>query len=313
MNPFQLFFTYVIWQPQINILRFAYELTDDIGYAIILLAIILNIPIWYLYFKSFLSTQKQRALAPKMKAIQLKYKDEPLEMRKQLVEFNKKHGINNSATFYMIIFQLFFITVLYTLIQEIGTKESNYLYSWAWSSDVYKFPTQVFGGPNVKDSVQPYLWVTILTSVNAYLQGMVMFKWSPQIKIKPLPDQSDEQKEQAIAMEKSQIFLAMYFTPILYLVINYNLPLGLNIYLLTSTTVTLLRLMFVSFYYRNHTKELIKQMDQTDPDESDIYIAQVEGKTVTSRDQEETVVDVEAKAKPKKVIAKKVAKNKKKK
>jgi YidC/Oxa1 family membrane protein insertase len=312
MNPFQLFFTYFIWQPQINILRLTYELTHEIGFAIILLAIILNIPIWYLYFKSFLSTQKQRALAPKMKAIQLKYKEEPLEMRKQLMEFNKKHGINNSATFYMIVFQLFFITVLYTLIQEIGAKESNYLYSWAWDSDVFKFPSQVFGGPNVKDSVHPFLWITVLTSINAYLQGMVMFKWAPQIKIKPLPDQTDEQKQQAEALEKSQIFIGIYFTPILYLIINYNLPIGLNIYLLTSTTVTLLRILFVSFYYRNHTKELIKQMDETDPDESDIYVAELEGKTITSRDSLENIVDVEAKIKPRKVAAKKSIKKKKK-
>ena len=313
MNPFQLFYTYFIWQPQINILRLTYEFTHEIALAIILLAVILNIPIWYLYFKSFLSTQKQRALAPKMKAIQLKYKDEPLEMRKQLVEFNKIHGINNTATFYMIIFQLFFITVLYTLIQEIGSKDSNYLYSWAWGTDVFRFPNQVFGGPSIKDSVHPFLWITMLTSINAYLQGMVMFKWAPQIKIKALPDQTDEQKQQAEAMEKSQIFLGIYFTPILYLVFNYNLPLGLNIYLLTSTTISLLRIMFVSFYYRNHTRELIKQMDETDLDQSDIYTAQINGETVTSRDDEQNIVDVKAKAKPKKIVAKKSGKIKKKK
>lgn len=312
MNPFQLFYTYFIWQPQINILRLTYEFTHEIALAIILLAVILNIPIWYLYFKSFLSTQKQRALAPKMKAIQLKYKDEPLEMRKQLVEFNKKHGINNTATFYMIVFQLFFITVLYTLIQEIGSKDSNYLYSWAWGSDIFKFPNQVFAGPSIKDSVHPFLWITVLTSINAYLQGMVMFRWAPQIKIKALPDQTDDQKQQAEALEKSQIFIGIYFTPILYLVINYNLPLGLNIYLLTSTTVTLLRILFVSVYYRNHTKELIKQMDETDPDESDIYIAQVDGETLTSRDNDQNILDEEAKVKPKKALTKKVIKKKKK-
>ncbi len=305
MNIFQLFYTYFIWQPQINILRLTYEFTHEIAFAIILLAIILNIPIWYLYFKSFLSTQKQRALAPKMKTIQLKHKDEPLEMRKQLMEFNKKHGINNAATFYMIIFQLFFITVLYTLIQEIGSKDSNYLYSWLWSSDVFNFPNQVFGGPSIKDSVHPFLWITILTSINAYLQGMVMFKWAPQIKIKPLPDQTDEQKQQAEAMEKSQIFIGIYFTPILYLIINYNLPLGLNIYLLTSTTVTLLRILFVSMYYRKHTLELIKQMDETDPDETDIYLSDVNGKTLASRDDEVIIIDVETKIKLNKSFTKK--------
>jgi YidC/Oxa1 family membrane protein insertase len=310
MNPFQLFFTYFMWQPQINVLRFTYEVTHDMGYAIVLMAIILNIPIIYNYAKSFLSLQKQRSLAPKMRAIQAKYKEDPMEMRKQLVEFNKKHGIDTSALFFTIIFQVVILTGLFSLIREIGTKESNYLYSWAWGSDVYTFPTKIFNGPNLNDSVHNHLWVTVLTSLNAYFQGLATFKWFPQIKLKPAPDQSEEQIQQAEAMEKSQSFLIIYFIPIMYLVVNYTLPLGLGIYNLVSTTLTLLRLVAVSFYYRNHTKELIKQMDETDPDESDVYTAQLDGQTVTSRD--ETIVDVEAKVKPKKTVTKKTVKKKKK-
>jgi YidC/Oxa1 family membrane protein insertase len=302
-----------MWQPQINVLRFTYETTHDMGYAIILMAIILNIPIIYIYAKSFLSLQKQRSLAPKMRAIQAKYKEDPIEMRKQLMEFNKKHGINGSALFFTIIFQIVILTGLYSLIREIGTKESNYLYSWAWGSDLYTFPTKIFNGPNLNDSVHNYIWIPVLTSINAYFQGLATFKWFPQIKLKPAPDQTEEQIQQAEAMEKSQSFLIIYFTPIMYLVINYTLPLGLGIYNLVSTTLTLLRLVAVSFYYRNHTKELIKQMDETDPDKSDIYVAEIEGKNVTSRDIEEQVVDVEAKVKPKKISAKKTVKNKKKK
>jgi YidC/Oxa1 family membrane protein insertase len=311
MNPFQLFFTYFMWQPQINVLRFTYEVTHDMGYAIILMAVVLNIPIIYVYAKSFLSLQKQRSLAPKMRAIQTKYKEDPMEMRKQLVEFNKKHGIDSSGLFFTVIFQIVILAGLFSLIREIGTKESNYLYSWAWGSDLYTFPNKIFNGPNLNDSVHGYLWITVLTSLNAYFQGLATFKWFPQIKLKPAPDQTEEQIQQAEAMEKSQSFLIIYFTPIMYLVINYTLPLGLGIYNLVSTTLTLLRLVAVSYYYRNHTKELINKMDETDPDESDIYVAEVEGKTVTSRDQEETVVNV--KAKSKKIVAKKVIKNKKKK
>lgn len=310
MNPFQLFFTYFMWQPQINILRFTYEITHDMGWAIVLMAIILNIPIIYIYAKSFLSLQKQRSLAPKMRAIQAKYKEDPLEMRKQLVEFNKKHGINSAGLFYTVIFQIVILAGLYSLIREIGTQQSNYLYSWIWGSDVYTFPTKVFNGPNLNDSVHGYLWITVLTSLNAYFQGLATFKWFPQIKLKPAPDQTEDQIQQAEAMEKSQSFLVIYFTPIMYLVFNYTLPLGLGIYNLVSTSLTLLRLVLVSYYYRNHTKGLIKQMDETDPDETDIYVAQINGETVTSRDEEQNIVDVEAKVKPKKTVTKKVTKKK---
>lgn len=302
-----------MWQPQINVLRFTYEITKDMGYAIILMAIILNIPIIYIYSKSFLSLQKQRALAPKMKAIQAKYKEDPMEMRKQLVGFNKKHGINSSGVLLMVFFQIVILASLFYLIREVGTLPSNYMYSWAWGSDIFTFPTKVFGGPNLNDSVHGYLWITVLTSINAYLQGLATFKWFPQIKLKPAPDQTEEQAQQAEAMEKSQTFLIMYFTPIMYLIFNYNLPLGLGIYNLASTTLTLLRLVVVAFYYRNHTKQLIKQMDETDPDESDVYVAEVEGKTVTSRDETDNIVEVKAEIKPKKIVSKKSAKNNKKK
>jgi YidC/Oxa1 family membrane protein insertase len=305
MNPFQLFFTYFLWQPQINVLRFAYEQTQEMAWSIVLLAVVMNIPIWYLYFKSYPIMQKTKALAPKMRILQTKYKEDPLEMRKKLMEFNKKHGISNSATFLMIVFQLFVITVLYSIIHELGTKESNYLYSWAWGSDVFKFPSQIFGGPSLTDSVKPHLWIVVLTSLNAYLQGMVMFKWGPQIKVKPNPDATEEQKLQAETMEKSQTFIGIYFTPILFLFFNYFLPLGLNIYNLASTTLTLLRLVITSVYYRNHTKELIKQMDESDPEEDGTYF------------EEENVVDVKAidtklEQKQIKLTKKPAAKNKKK-
>jgi YidC/Oxa1 family membrane protein insertase len=312
MNPFQLFFTYFMWQPQINILRLSYEITHDMGYAIVLLAIILNLPIIYIYSKSFLSLQKQRSLAPKMRDIQVKFKEDPIEMRKQLMEFNKKHGINGSAIFYLAFLQIVILAGLFYIIREIGITQSNYLYSWAWGSDVYTFPTKIFNGPNLNDSVHGYLWITILTSLNAYFQGLATFKWFPQIKLKPAPDQTEEQKQQAEAMENSQTFIAIYFIPIVYLVVNYTLPLGLGIYTLTSTTLTLLRLVAVAFYYRNHTKELIRQMDETDPDESDIYTAEIEGKTVTSREANDQIVDVEANVKPTKVETKKIVKKKKK-
>jgi YidC/Oxa1 family membrane protein insertase len=313
MNIFQPFFTYFMWQPQINVLRLTYQITQDMGYSIILMAIVLNIPIIYVYAKSFLSLQKQRSLAPKMRAIQIKYKDDPMEMRKQLVGFNKKHGIDSSGLFFTIIFQIVILAGLYSLIQEIGTKQSNYLYSWAWGSDVFTFPTKIFNGPKLNDSVHGYLWITVLTSLNAYMQGLATFKWFPQIKLKPAPDQTEEQIQQAEAMEKSQSFLIMYFTPIMYLVINYSLPLGLGIYNLVSTSLTLLRLVAVSFYFRNHTKELIKQMDETDPDESDVYVVDVDGKAITSRDETDNVVDVESKIKPKKIVTAKAGKNRKKK
>jgi YidC/Oxa1 family membrane protein insertase len=312
MNPFQIFFTYFLWQPQINILRFAYEQTHEMAWSIVILAVVMNIPIWYLYFKSFPIVQKTKALSSKMRALQAKYKEDPLEMRKQLMEFNKKHGINNSATFLMIFFQLFVLTVLYSIIHEIGTKDSNYLYSWAWGSDTFRFPSQVFGGSLLTDSVQPHLWIVVLTSINAYLHGMIMFKWGPQIKIKPDPNQTEEQRLQAETMEKSQTFIGIYFTPIIFLVSNYYFPLGLNIYNLASTTLTLFRLLITSIYYRNHTKDLIKQMEETDPDESDIYTAQIDGETVTSRDPMDNVVDVVAKVKTVQNTNKKVNKKKRK-
>jgi YidC/Oxa1 family membrane protein insertase len=291
MNPFQLFFTYFLWQPQINVLRFAYEQTHEMAWSIVILAVVMNIPIWYLYFKSYPIMQKTKALSTKMRALQTKYKEDPLEMRKQLGEFNKKHGLNNSATFLMIFFQLFVITVLYHIILELGTKESNYLYSWAWGSDTFRFPSQIFGGALLTDSIQPHLWIVVLTSLNAYLQGMVMFKWGPQIKVKPNPDATEEQKLQAETMEKSQTFIGIYFTPILFLIFNFYLPLGLNIYNLASTTLTLLRLLITSVYYRNHTKELIAQMDESDPEEDGTYFEVVEGDNIVDVESIETKLE----------------------
>ncbi len=273
MNIFQTIWTYLVWAPQINLLKIGHSLTGDTGVAIIFMACVVNIPLWLLYGKSYITMQKQKVLSPQIAEIRAKHKDSPVEMQKAMGEFSKKHNLDMSGTFQMIFFQIFFVTGLFGVVNVIEKGEStNYLYSWLWGSDVFTFPTKILGGAfDLHDSVHNQLWIVLLTSFLSYIYGMYTFKWSPQIKVTPPKDQTEEQKIQMEAMERSQNFVGIYLNSILFLFINFNLPLGLNIYSLTASILSLLRQIVITRYYARHTQELIDQMQDSDPDKTADY------------------------------------------
>ena len=321
MNIFQTIWTYLVWAPQINLLKLGYSLTGDTGIAIVFMACVVNIPLWLLYGKSYITMQKQKVLAPQITEIRSKYKETPVEMQKAMGEFSKKHNLDMSGTFQMIFFQIFFVTGLFGVVNVIEKGEAtNYLYSWAWGSDIFTFPTKILGGAfDLHDSVHNQAWIVLLTSFLSYIYGMYTFKWSPQIKVAPPKDQTEEQKIQMEAMERSQNFVGIYLNSILFLFINFNLPLGLNIYSLTASVLSLLRQIVITQYYANHTRELISQIQESDPDKTANYTMDTSENilenTVDISDKSEQILDVEAikveiKTNPKNKTSKKLKKKK---
>ena len=74
------------------ILMLCYKITPNYGVAIILLTLLVKIAIFPLTKKGSESTLRMQALAPKIKEIQTKYKDNPQKMNAEMAEFYKKEG-----------------------------------------------------------------------------------------------------------------------------------------------------------------------------------------------------------------------------
>lgn len=64
------------------------------GWAIIVITIIIKAVFWPITRMQTRTSQRMAALQPQMKALQAKYKDDPLKMQKKMSEFWKEHKIN---------------------------------------------------------------------------------------------------------------------------------------------------------------------------------------------------------------------------
>jgi YidC/Oxa1 family membrane protein insertase len=64
------------------------------GWAIVAITIIIKLVFWPLTQASTRSMKRMQALQPQMKAIQEKYKDDPMKMNKKVMEFMKEHKVS---------------------------------------------------------------------------------------------------------------------------------------------------------------------------------------------------------------------------
>ena len=293
MNPLFILWEKLVWQPQINLLYLFYKQFNDIGWSLVLLAVVANIPLLWLYSKSYINIQKSRMLQPQLQSIQKKYKDDALEMRKQTVEFYKKHNVNNSYMMYMLVFQLFFITGLFTIVSELQKNAPvGALYSFLVPSSQFQFPIIAFGFLDITAQITTHIWILVLNAILSLFYGLYTFKWAPQIKLPENPDRTAEEIEQAKAMEKSQMFIGVYFSPILLTAINFTLPIGVNLYGVVASIMSITRQVLITNFYAKETETLYRQIIESDQSLSDMPLNSVE---ISSLSDTANVVEINSK------------------
>ncbi|MEI6729003.1 MAG: YidC/Oxa1 family membrane protein insertase [bacterium] len=285
MNIFQELFRVVVYEPQLNLLYFFYQITGhEIGISVILLAFAVNLMILPIYAKSYINMQKTRILQPRIKEIQDTYKKDPQVLLAKMREFNIKHGISTGYVFLVLLVQLFFISGLYVVINDVVQgKTLGGLYSLFWGvGHLADFKNSVgeslaFGFIKIGASAKDYLWIPVIALIFSYLYGMYTFRWAPK-PVLPKPTKvvkknSKGKDEPPLldpeAMQKSMEFQSIYILPIFLFVIQYSLPTGLNIYFATTSFIALIRQVFLTKFYTGHTDKLLADIAESDPSSKD--------------------------------------------
>jgi YidC/Oxa1 family membrane protein insertase len=275
MNIFHWLFENLVYKPQLNILQFLYNVTGDIGISIILLALIINLCLWPLFASMYVNGQKMKVLQPKLNEIREKHKDNQQELVKATLEFNKKHKINNGSIILVLIGQIFIASGLWSLTNDVSTgKQIQGLYNFLFNTDAASFSTQAFGSLAIGDSASMHIWLPTINAVLSFLFGMYLFRWAPKPKF-PTPAQpakKDGDTKAALDPEaflKMQEFQTIYVMPIFLFLINYRLTVGVNLYFVTVSLLSLARQIFLTNFYANHTDKLIEEIAASDPTSKD--------------------------------------------
>lgn len=114
MNPIH-FLTNEVMLPILNMF---YGVTHSYGMAIVLLTLVVKAALFPLTAKQFKASRQMQMLQPKLQELQAKYKNNPEEMQRKLMEFYKENNANPFASCLPTLLQLPFIFALYAALMS---------------------------------------------------------------------------------------------------------------------------------------------------------------------------------------------------
>ena len=149
-------FTFIA-KPMFVLLQFLQGYIGNWGWTIVALTILVKLVLYPLSYKGMVSMQKLKDLAPKMKEIQLKYKDDKQKQSMHMMELYKKHGANPMGGCLPLILQIpIFFAIYRVLINAIELKGAEWIF---WIHDLA--------------AMDPFFVLPILMGATMYIQQKI--------------------------------------------------------------------------------------------------------------------------------------------
>lgn len=201
----------VISKPLLVALVWLYGVTGNYGIAIILLTMLMKLLTFPLTQKSYISMQKTKQVAPKLKELQKKYGHDKALLGQKQMEFYKEAGVNPAAGCLPMLIQM---PVWFAL------------YRTLWKS--------------VELFQQPFaVWLTDLSAPDPFyvlpvIMGLTMFI---QSRFQPTPADQPQMKYVQMGM------------PFFLTFIMLNMPAGLTLYMVTNNFLSIAQQAFIKRKY----------------------------------------------------------------
>ncbi|MDR1466687.1 MAG: membrane protein insertase YidC [Treponema sp.] len=211
------------------LLMFFYRLIPNYGVAIILLTLLVKLMFFPLTRKGSESTLRMQTLAPKIKEIQDKYKDNAQKMNAEMAEFYKKEGYNPMSGCLPLIIQIPIFFAMYNLFNNHFDLRGA-MFIPEWIPDL-SLPEAVWNFPD--GFHLPILgWTAIRALPFIYVASQLLYG-----KITQTPGQTNN---------NTQMKLMLYAMPIVFFFILYDVPSGLLIYWIMSNVLTLFQQLLIN-------------------------------------------------------------------
>ncbi|NPA28513.1 MAG: membrane protein insertase YidC, partial [Epsilonproteobacteria bacterium] len=205
-------------KPFFKIMLAIYEFVGNWGWAIVIFTILVKLVLFPLSYKGLMSMQKLRDLAPKMKELREKYKDDPMKMNQQMMELYKKHGANPMGGCLPMLIQIPIFFALYRVLLNADELQGA---PWIlWITDLSR--------------PDPYYILPILMGVTMYIQQ----KLTPNTMTDPM---------------QQKIF---NWLPAIMTLFFITFPSGLVLYWLVNNILSILQQIYINKAYEKYKAEL---------------------------------------------------------
>jgi len=111
------FFTFIS-RPLFTLLAFLHSVFGNWGWSIVVMTMLIRLVLFPLTYKGMVSMNKLKALSPKIKELQAKYKGDKQKLNTHMMELYKKHGANPMGGCLPIVLQIPVFFAIYRVLQN---------------------------------------------------------------------------------------------------------------------------------------------------------------------------------------------------
>jgi len=223
----------------VTLLGFFYKITHDWGLAIICLVIIVRLILHPITKRSQMSMAKLSKFGPEIERLKQKYGDDKEALNREMMSFTKEHGVTSGlmGCLPMLLQMPIWIALWSSLQSTFELRHASFLWGFTWIKDLAQ-PDRLIYFP----SHPIRFWYLHLDSINILPILMAVVFWIQQ-KLSPKPPTMTE--------EQATQYKMMQWMSLLFPIFLYNGPSGLNLYILTSTSIGIIE----SKRIRDHIKQ----------------------------------------------------------
>ncbi|MDR0762572.1 MAG: membrane protein insertase YidC [Campylobacteraceae bacterium] len=217
------FFTWIS-KPLFSFLYFIHSKVGNWGWSIVIITIIIRLILYPLTYRGMVSMNKLKELAPKVKELQEKYKNDKQKLNIHVMDLYKKHGANPMGGCLPILIQIpIFFAIYKMLFNTIELKNAEWI---LWVQDLAE-----------KD---PYFILPIAMGLTMFLQQ----KMTPTTFTDPMQEK------------------IMKFLPLIFTFFFLWFPAGLTLYWFINNLFSIFQQMYVNRHFKRlkeQEKEKAKQ------------------------------------------------------
>ncbi len=201
-------------RPFFKVMVWIHDFVGNWGWAIVIFTILVKLVLFPLSYKGMMSMNKMKELAPKMKELKEKYKDDPVKLNQQTMALYKKHQVNPMGGCLPMLLQIPVFFALYRVLLNADELQGAPWIGWI---------------TNLADK-DPYFVLPILMGVTMWL----MQKIQPNTMTDPM---------------QQKIF---QWFPVIMTFFFLTFPAGLVLYWLTNNILSILQQYIINKSYEKH-------------------------------------------------------------
>jgi YidC/Oxa1 family membrane protein insertase len=228
------------------LLTFFNRIVHNYGVAIILLTLSVKVILFPLTKKGSESTLRMQALAPRIKELQDKYKDNPQKMNQAMAEFYKKEGYNPLSGCLPMLLQLPIFFAMYNLFNNhFDLRGAMFIPGWIPDLSI---PESVFHFETFRLPILGWTDLRLLPFI--YVGSQLLYG-----KVTQTPDQQNN----------AQMKMMLYAMPIVFFFILYDVPSGLLVYWIMSNVLTMVQQLTLNKYLAQKRAEMAAAQEAVKP------------------------------------------------